>query len=103
MQLYAVFVHLFIYLFFWRILFSFNSNYTYLLQMLTINRAVYKGSKVTLISQLAHDVAKKCVTASEVLQVAPFFSFYCISCGNSKNLSWDSIWASNWEFSWESS
>ncbi len=37
--------------------------------MITINRAVNKGNKPALISQLAHEVAKKCVSASGILQV----------------------------------
>ena len=37
-------------------------------QMLTINRAVNKGNKPALISQLAHEVAKKCISASTILQ-----------------------------------
>ncbi|XP_028394731.1 BRO1 domain-containing protein BROX-like [Dendronephthya gigantea] len=37
-------------------------------QMVTINRAVRKGNKPALISQLAHEVAKKFITASTTLQ-----------------------------------
>ena len=37
--------------------------------MVTINRAVNKGHKASLISQLAHEVAKKFATASTILQV----------------------------------
>ncbi|CAB4030517.1 Hypothetical predicted protein [Paramuricea clavata] len=37
-------------------------------QMVTINRAVNKGNKPALISQLAHEVANKCISASTILQ-----------------------------------
>ncbi|XP_046844498.1 BRO1 domain-containing protein BROX-like isoform X2 [Xenia sp. Carnegie-2017] len=37
-------------------------------QMVTINRAVWKGNKASLISQLAHDVAKQCLAASSILK-----------------------------------
>lgn len=38
--------------------------------MVTINRAVKKGNKPSLISQLAHEVAKKYLLASNILQVS---------------------------------